>query len=199
MRVIGVRSGVYQVLVLVMLMGQLSPTLATAQSNWRQAAIQDNTQTAGLRGYGPVEVTFTKWRTAVLPPTGVPTRFFFKGFVGGDVGAGDFVGELLDRKLSTACTAFDPPCTPGVTPPTITTPITALHAIYEVQAGERSFTALIQGGSNGVTGAAILQGVVIAGWRTGASVSVTFQTLTNCDNAPAGACFRGVIRIEPGL
>jgi hypothetical protein len=193
MRIISVRSGISRLLVAVLLVGQLSPVLATGRPDRQQAPATSD------KSRGPVEVAFTKWRTAVLPPTGTPTRFFFTGYVGGDLGAGDFVGELLDRKVSTPCTAFDPPCSPGITPPTITTPITALHAIYEVQAGEHSFTALIQGGSNGVTGAAVLHGVVLAGWRTGAKVSVTFQTTTNCENAPAGTCFQGVIRIEPGL
>ena len=137
------------------------------------------TDTTTDRRRGPVEVTFMKWRTAVLPPSGVPNRLLFRGIVGGDLGAGDFVGEALDRKVSTACTAFEPACTPGITPATVTGSIITLHAIYDVQVGEHSFTALIQGGTNGVTGAALLDGVILAGWRTGAPVHVAFQTMTN--------------------
>src|SRR5262245_49501536 len=49
------------------------------------------------------------------------------GFTGGDV-PGDFAGEVLNRKVSTN----------GV--------ITQLQPVYEVIAGNRSFSALIQGG-----------------------------------------------------
>ena len=182
MKIIDGQRRVSPFLIAVVLLLQLSPVLATGQPDAQQA---------------PVEVTFTKWLTAVLPLPGVPLRIFFKGIVGGDLGAGDFVGEVLDRKVSTACAAFDPPCTPGITPPTITGSITALHAIYEVQVGEQSFTALIQGGSNAVTGVGLLDGVVLAGWRTGAQVHVEFQTMTSCADprAPAGPCFQGVIRV----
>jgi hypothetical protein len=147
----------------------------------------------------PINVTFTKWRTAVIALPGVPTRSLFQGIVGGDLGAGDFVGEVLDRQVSTPCTAFDPPCTPGITPPTISGSIVALHAIYEVQVGEHSFTALIRGGTNGVTGEALLDGVILAGWRTGAPVHVEFQTIPGtigCVGAPPGTtCFQGTIHV----
>ena len=117
---------------------------------------------AGGPGEGPVEVTVTKWRTAgVPPPPAVATRSLFAGNVGGDLGEGDFVGEVLDRKVSTPCTFTAPPCTPGTTPPTITESIASLQAIYEVQAGEHSFIALIQGGSNSAGGR--LEGVIVSG------------------------------------
>jgi hypothetical protein len=160
-----------------------------------------STETTPDKRRGPVDVTFTKWRTAVLPPSGVSTRSLLKGYVGGDLGAGDFVSEVLSRQASTTCTAFDPPCTPGTTPPTITVPIAALHAIYEVQVGEYSFTALIQGGSNGVTGVGLLDGVILDGWRTGAQVHVEFETIPatiGCValGAPVGvACNQGTIHI----
>ena len=50
-----------------------------------------------------------------LPPA-VATRSLFAGNVGGDLGEGDFVGEVLDRKVSTPCTFTAPPCTPGTAP-----------------------------------------------------------------------------------
>jgi hypothetical protein len=78
-----------------------------------------------------------------------------------------------------------------------------LEAMYEVQAGDRSFTALIRGGSN-ADGLGILDGVIIAGWHTGAQVHVEFQRYfapsadrPGCEGAPDGqTCFVGVIRIE---
>ena len=152
MRIIGVQSRVSRVLIAAVLLLQLSPALATGQPDAQQATTE---------GSRPVEVTFTKWPTTGLPPLpALPGRTLFQGFVGGDLGDGDFVGEVLDSKVSTACTAFAPPCTPGITPPTITGSIGALQAIYEVQVGENSFTALIQGGRNRVTG-----GVGLAGRR----------------------------------
>ena len=189
MRIIGVQRRVSRVLIAAVLLLQLSPALATGQPDAQQATTE---------GSRPVEVTFTKWPTTGLPPLpALPGRTLFQGFVGGDLGDGDFVGEVLDSKVSTACTAFAPPCTPGITPPTITGSIGALQAIYEVQVGENSFTALIQGGRNRVTGGmALLDGVILAGWRTGARVHVAFQTTADCAGAPAGPCFQGVIRVE---
>jgi hypothetical protein len=89
---------------------------------------------------------------------------------------------VLDRKVTTN--------------PLITPSITKLEAIYEVVDGDRSFTALIEGGTDNLTGAARLDGVILAGWRTGARVHVEFQVLTNCFGAPLGRCFQGTIRIQ---
>ena len=194
MRIIGVRSGVSSFVSAVALLLLISPALAGGQAD---AQLPTNTQR-------PVEVAFTKWRTAQIPPLpAVAVRSLFAGIVGGDLGEGDFVGEVIDRKVSTPCTAFQPtPCTPGIEPATITGSIIALHAIYEVQVGEHSFTALIQGGTNGVTTAALLNGVILAGWRTGAPVHVAFQTISSCtdrDGGTHGPCFQGTIRIERPL
>ena len=193
MRIIGVQSRVSPFLIAVVLVLQLLPALAIGHADAQEATIQGS-RVPGM----PVDVTFTKWPTTGLPPLpAVPGRTLFQGFVGGDLGDGAFVGEVLDSKVSTACTAFGPTCTPGITPPTITGSIGALHAIYEVQVGENSFTALIQGGRNRVAGGvALLDGVILAGWRTGAQVHVAFQTTADCAGAPAGPCFQGVIRVE---
>ena len=66
----------------------------------------------------PIDITFTKWIT------GFPQM---AGFVGGDV-VGGFTGEVLDAKTTADLL------------------ITRLEAVYEVQAGQHSFAALIQGG-----------------------------------------------------
>lgn len=116
----------------------------------------------------PVVITFTKWITA-FP--------LMAGFVGGDV-AGDFVGEVMQYQESG------------------NRRITRLEAMYEVQAGNRSFTALIRGGQNNETGTAILDGVILGGWRTGARVHVEYEVMTDCTGAPAGLCFQGTIHIE---
>ena len=122
----------------------------------------------------PVAIAFTKW---------VTTFPLMEGFWGGDL-TNKFVGEIFQRQVSVN------PALNG---------IIRLEAIYEVQDGDRSFTALIRGGTNNVTGAALLDGVVLAGWRTGALVHVEFDTIpgtTGCFGAPAGkTCFVGTIHV----
>lgn len=123
----------------------------------------------------PVAVTFTKW---------VTTYPLMEGFWGGDL-SNTFVGEIFQRQVSVN------PALNG---------IVRLEAIYEIHNGDYSFTALIRGGTDNVTGAAILDGVVLAGWRTGALVHVTFDTIpgtTGCVGAPVGkTCFVGTINVE---
>ena len=129
------------------------------------------------RSSRPVDITFTKW---------VTTFPLMEGFWGGDV-ANPYVGEILQRQVSVN------PALNG---------IIRLEAIYEIRRGDQFFTALIRGGTNSVTGAAQLDGVVLAGWRTGAPVHVEFDTIPGipgtigCVGAPAGkTCFVGTIRV----
>ena len=89
----------------------------------------------------PVQTTFTKW---------VTTFPLMEGFWGGDV-ANQYVGEVLERQVSVN--------------PALNN-IIRLEAIYEFHLGSQFFTALIRGGTNGVTGKAQLDGVVLAGWCT---------------------------------
>jgi hypothetical protein len=78
-----------------------------------------------------------------------------------------------------------------------------LEALYQVNAddAEASFTALIRGAQNQVTGVARFTGFVVAGRRSGAPVSVEYQRYGAGDHcsdagAPPGAnCFQGVIRV----
>lgn len=128
----------------------------------------------------PVEISYTKWVRVVDGVT------LLEGFTGGDA-EGVFAGQVLRSQLS-----HDQR-------------IVALEAIYEVQAGPRSLTALIRGGRTNNPGDAILDGVILDGWRTGASVHVEFQrmpppspTESACEGAPAGlACFQGTITVGP--
>ncbi len=73
--------------------------------------------------------------------------------------------------------------------------------MYEVVDGHRSFTALIRGGSN-PAGLGMLEGVIMAGWRTGARVQVVFQRylaiagVPSCAGAPVNKnCFEGTIHV----
>ena len=138
----------------------------------------------------PIRVTFTKWATGTVF---VPDSFgitegrrLMKGFTGGDI-RGTFVGEVLQGQPSAH--------------PDLKAGINKLEAIYEVHDvhGNHVFTALIRGGTNRVTGAALLDGIVLAGWRVGAPVHVEFQTIpstTGCVGAPLNTtCFQGTIHI----
>jgi hypothetical protein len=140
-----------------------------------------------------VTITFTKGVTQVLPAdpaNGVTKRFLMAGVTAGDVD-GVFFGEVLNRQVSQNGR------------------IISLEAMYEVQAGDHSFTALIRGGTGetkpgepaSFSGAALLDGVVLTGWRTGAKVHVAFQTFQGqpeCRDAPnpAGTCFKGTITVR---
>lgn len=181
MRIIGVQSRVSPFLIAVVLLLLLSPALATAQPHLQQSTSQE-----------PVEVTFTKW---------VTTGTFLAGIAGGDI-VGRFVGEVLEGQ-----TSVNPELNPnpeGVQGP-IVNGVRRLEALYQVNAEdeETSFTALIRGGQNQVTGVAQFTGFVVAGWRTGAQVRVVFQRYfagdPHCLDAGApvtGGCFQGVIRVE---
>ena len=116
--------------------------------------------------------TFAKW---------VTTFPLMEGYWGDDL-TNKYVGEILQRQVSAN------PALNG---------IVRLEAVYEFHLGDNFFTALIRGGTNNVTGKAQLDGVVLAGWRTGASVHVEFDTIpTGCVGAPAGkTCFVGTIHI----
>ena len=128
----------------------------------------------------PVEITFTKW--GAPPPAAPPTPFFglFEGFAD-DGPLGSFGAEVLWRQAS------------------VNGHVAGLEAMYEVFDGDRSFTALIRGGSN-PAGLGLLDGVIMAGWRTGAPVHVRFQRYLpsegGCERAPVGKnCFEGVIYV----
>jgi len=88
----------------------------------------------------PVEITFTKW---------VTTFPLMKGYWGDDL-ANEFVGEVFQRQVSQlqADNCFLPAPNCGR--------IIRLEALYEVHNGDRSFTALIRGGTSGDTGAALV-------------------------------------------
>jgi hypothetical protein len=182
MTIIGVHRRVSPFLIAVVLLLQLSPALATGQADAEQTTIQ---------GSRPVEVTFTKW---------VTTGTFLAGIAGGDVD-GRFVGEVLEGQ-----TSVNPELNPNPEglPGPLVNGVRRLEALYQVNAEdeEASFTALIRGGQNQVTGVARFTGFVVAGRRSGAQVRVEYQRYWAGDphcldaGAPVTAtCFQGVIRV----
>ena len=139
--------------------------------------ISPATAQGGRDNDAPVDISFTKWVTAFPRMEGV---------TGGAVD-GVFVGEILQRQVSV---------NPNLNG------IIRLEAIYEVHDSKGAFfTALIRGGTDAVTGAALLDGVILAGWRVGAAVHVEFQTISaatgDCVGAPQAAttCFSGTIHV----
>ena len=185
MKHIGVQNRVACVIAVLLLLqvpparasGPPDAQFAVAQGSILPGVLMPSSETARNRHRRHVNVTFTKWIT---------TSPAMEGFTGGDI-PGNFVGEVLQRQVSHDGR------------------IIRLEAIYEVQSGRHSFTALIRGGTgetrsgepSSVSGAAVLDGVILAGWRTGARVHVEFQTMTNCVGAPdARTCFEGTIHIE---
>ncbi len=138
-------------------------------------------------GNRPVDVTFTKWVIAPpTPPAPQPPFALLSGVTGGDI-AGTFVGEVLWGQTS------------------LNGHVRGIEAMYEVNAEKtgRSFSALIRGGQN-AAGLGRFDGVVMAGWRSGARVQVVYQRYFASDplcldaGAPATAnCFVGTIRVWP--
>jgi len=135
------------------------------------------TAQGGRDNDAPLDISFTKWVTAFPRMEGV---------TGGAVD-GVFVGEILQRQVSV---------NPNLNG------IIRLEAIYEVHDSKGAFfTALIRGGTDAVTGAALLDGVILAGWRTGAPVQVEFQTIPaaiGCVGVGAPqntTCFEGTIHV----
>jgi hypothetical protein len=101
-----------------------------------------------------------------------------------------FVGETLQRQ-------------PSVNPD-LKGKVVRLEVVYEVQDqdGDRGFTALIRGGANSGEGVGLFDGVILAGWRTGARVQVAWQRYFASDPIclDAGAppdlnCFKGTIYV----
>jgi hypothetical protein len=115
-----------------------------------------------------------------------------EGFWNDDL-SNKFLGEVLQRQVSQrqADTCYLPAPNCGR--------VIRLEALYEVHNGDRSFSALIRGGTSGDTGAALLDGTILFGWRVGAPVHVVFQSVagtSGCVGAPLGAtCFQGTIHI----
>jgi hypothetical protein len=157
---------------------QMPTTLAGGQGARVPGGVTPALEAAGTRSHRPVEITFTKWVNVV------DGFNLLEGFTGGDI-VGEFMGESLQSQRS------------------YNGEIQRIEATYGVQAGDRSFTALIRGGRTTNPGDAILDGVILAGWRTGAPVHVEFRvvpapspTESGCEGAPAGkTCFQGTIQV----
>lgn len=132
-------------------------------------AAQDPSNSDERRHRGALAVSFTKWVVESGPA--------MAGYAQG--GRARFVGEVLDLKVSE------------------TLGIARIEANYEIQGWRgRSFTALIDGGQSLLTRRAVLDGVILHGWRAGARVHVEYLAMDHCPGAPVGECYVGTIYID---
>ncbi len=130
----------------------------------------------GERGHA-FEVTFTKWITNYPNMAGV---------VGGVVGPGSFAGEILS--LST---------TPDGT-------TTNIEALYHMNGSRHSFTAHVFVTQDNVTGTAVINGGVTAGWLKGAPVAGEYTVMPVCPiptpgNSMGTLCFQGTLQVLRGF
>jgi hypothetical protein len=134
-----------------------------------------------------VNVQLTKWMLEATEPAALP--WDMRGTItGGDLGRGDFTGQVLAASSSNGKSAFD--------------------AVYNFEAGGKSFTARVVYTADDATLAATVSGEVTEGDFKGAKVSGTAQGYPECpistpDNAVApqgnpnrGLCFQLELQIE---
>ena len=107
--------------------------------------------------------TFTKWVTTAPAMAGV---------VGGAVGDGSYVGEILKM-------------TPGTT--------TVIEALYHFNGPTHSFTALVHVEQTGLK--AVISGVVTEGWLKGSTVKGEYTQITSPQAPGDGTAFQGTIDI----
>ena len=123
--------------------------------------------------------TFTKWVTTSKPAEGVLANMV--GIVGGDVGPGEYKGEVLSMN------------TVGN--------ITSIEALYHFNGSKYAFTAELKITQNESTGRATITGRVTEGWLKGASVTGEYAVLAVCpmetpDNAYGTVCFQGTLHVH---
>jgi hypothetical protein len=121
-------------------------------------------------GRSTAENTFTKWIDVYPAMT---------GFVGGDVGAGTYSGEILAL--------------------TVTATGLVIDASYHFSGSRHTFTALVHVEQTGFTNGseAVISGQVTQGWLRGRPVQGEYTQIA-CEQAPSGTCFQGTLDILRG-
>jgi hypothetical protein len=140
------------ILVVIVVVAALAAPFAVGPA---QMALADK---GGQKGDN-FEVIFTKWVTS--QGDGNPVLLNMAGVVSGDVGGGQFVGEVLE-----------------MTPPT--EPTTTIKAVYHLNGGAHQLTAQLTVVQDNAAGTAVLKGVVTDGWMKGAKVRGTYQVIAPC-------------------
>jgi hypothetical protein len=123
--------------------------------------------------------TFTKWVTSSPPAAGVLANMV--GVVGGAVGPGSYMGEVIS--LNTVGN------------------ITSIEALYHFNGSKHAFTADLNITQDDSAGTATITGYVTEGWLKGASVTGEYNVLAVCpldtpENAYGTLCFRGALHVH---
>ena len=123
--------------------------------------------------------TFTKWVITTPPAPGVILNMM--GVVGGDVGPGTYMGEVISAN------------TVGN--------ITSIHALYHFNGSKHAFTAELNIAQDESAGTATITGHVTEGWLKGASVTGEYTVLAICplethDNAQGTVCYQGTLHVH---
>jgi hypothetical protein len=134
---------------------------------------------ASADGFGQTRVTFTKWVTD-FPPSGMPIANMV-GVVGGDVGDGNFVGEVL---------TFDPTLGGGK--------VAKITADYHLNGSvHQSTVRLTVWQFNNKF--AVLSGAVTGGWKTGALAYGMYQVIPCTQGVvQGGICYQGTLYVVGG-
>ena len=159
------------ILVVIVMVAALAAPFAVGPT---QMALADKSGQNGRT----FQVIFTKWVTS---PGVAPVLFNMAGVVSGDVGGGQFVGEVLELTPTEAATT--------------------IKALYHLNGGTHQLTAQLTVVQDNKAGTAVLKGVVTDGWMKGAKVRGTYQVIAPCGilnaNGPFGdVCFQGTLRIN---
>jgi len=145
-----------------------------------QAALADKGGTDGHT----FTVTFTKW---VISTTTAGAPLNMVGKVGGDVGKGPFVGEVLKYMPGDVTNGN----------------ITKIEALYHINGSRHSFTAHVYVTENDNVGTAVITGRVTEGWLEDAQVTGAYTVWAKCPMDTPGnvfgtLCFQGTLHIQRG-
>jgi hypothetical protein len=132
----------------------------------------------GGRDHRNAENTFTKWRTTPGTP---PVIVNMAGIVGGDVGNGTFIGEVVSLSVVGTTKTID--------------------AAYHFSGSTHGFSASVHVVQTGLVdgSTAVITGWVTDGWLAGNRVAGEYTQVT-CEQAPGvfGTCFQGTLDILRG-
>ena len=139
---------------------------------------------------GAATFNFTKWVIPSSPPPGVlkdMAGLIVGGGGGGDVGDGQFTGELLSN-----VSVLPPP--PGVSS------LRLIEAVYHFHGSKHSFTARVNVVQTrvGTVTTAVFTGVVTDGWLKGHAVEGGYTVIPPCGyggGAGIGNCFEVTLDI----
>ncbi len=141
--------------------------------------------TAVGRDHGAADVTFTKWVTSLPADPSTLAGVHMSGVVGGDVGTGLYRGLVLGDDTTSM---------PG---------FWLGHALYGFFGRSHSFVADIHITENDTVSpaTAMLRGVVVVGWMSGARVTGQYTQWVTCPIATPGnvfgsLCFQGTLHLQ---